>query len=73
VILPEQNGKDLRELPDQVRGEMKFVLASRIEDALSVAIPALAERLKSVAKIRYADAPQGNGKKAAAKGEETRA
>jgi len=69
VILPEQNGKDLRELPDEVRSEMKFVLASKIEDALSVAIPALAERLKSVATIRYAEAPQGNGKKAAAKGE----
>ncbi len=72
VILPEQNAKDLRELPDEVRGEMKFVLASRIEDALSVAIPALADRLKGVAKVRYAEAPQANGKKVAAKGEQSR-
>jgi len=72
VILPEQNAKDLPQLPDEVRSEMKFVLAHRIEDALSVAIPALAERLSSVASIRYAESPQGNGRKAAAKGQEVK-
>ncbi len=66
VILPEQNAKDLPELPDDVRSEMKFVLAHRIEDALSAAIPALAERLSAVAQIKYAD-PTGNGQPAAAK------
>ncbi len=66
VILPEQNAKDLPELPDDVRAEMKFVLAHRIEDALAAAIPALAERLSGVAHIRYAE-PAGNGRPAAAK------
>lgn len=70
VILPEQNAKDLRELPEEVRSEMKFVLAGRIEDALSVAIPALAERLKSVATIRYAEPLPSNGKKQAAQASE---
>jgi len=64
VILPEQNGKDLRELPDEVRAEMKFVLAKRIEDALSVAIPAMTERLSDVARIRYAEPTGGNGQSA---------
>jgi len=45
VILPKENGKDLRELPDHVRTEMEFVLVERIEDVLSAAIPRLAERL----------------------------
>ena len=45
VILPKENEKDLRELPDHVRAEMEFVLVERIEDVLATAIPRLAERL----------------------------
>lgn len=41
VILPEDNEKDLRDLPDHVRREMEFVFANRIEDALESAIPGL--------------------------------
>jgi ATP-dependent Lon protease len=41
VILPKDNEKDLRDLPDHVRAEMEFVFASRIEDALGAAIPGL--------------------------------
>jgi hypothetical protein len=57
VILPQQNAKDLRELPDEVRREMQFILASRIEDALAAAIPALAVRLGDSANVRIADSP----------------
>jgi ATP-dependent Lon protease len=39
VILPKDNGKDLRDLPDDVRGEMEFILAERIEDVLEAALP----------------------------------
>jgi ATP-dependent Lon protease len=67
VILPEQNAKDLPELPEEVREGMQFVLARRIEDVLAAAIPALAERLSGVASIRYADT--GNGRAAAARAE----
>ena len=45
VILPKENEKDLRELPDHVRAEMEFILVERIEDVLSAAVPRLAERL----------------------------
>ena len=45
IILPAANEKDLRELPDSVRGEMGFVLAERIEQVLEAAIPELAARL----------------------------
>jgi ATP-dependent Lon protease len=45
VILPKDNEKDLRELPEHVRNEIGFVFAERIEDVLSAAIPDLAERL----------------------------
>jgi ATP-dependent Lon protease len=48
VILPKENAKDLRELPDHVRAEMEFVLAERIEDVLAAAIPQLADRLTAV-------------------------
>ncbi len=38
VILPRQNEKDLRDLPDAVRDEMEFVLVERIEDVLRAAM-----------------------------------
>jgi ATP-dependent Lon protease len=45
VILPRDNQKDLRDLPDPVRGEIEFVFVERIEEALAAAIPDLAARL----------------------------
>ncbi len=52
IILPRPNEKDLRELPEQVREEMEFIFVERIEDAIGVAIPELAERLE-----RFQEAP----------------
>jgi ATP-dependent Lon protease len=46
VILPRENQKDLRELPDNVRAEMEFVFADRVEEVLTAAIPDLAPRLR---------------------------
>lgn len=45
VILPKENEKDLREIPDTVSREIQFVFAERIEDVLVAAIPELAEVL----------------------------
>ena len=46
VVLPRGNEKDLREIPEHVRGEMEFVFAERVEDVLADAIPRLANRLQ---------------------------
>jgi ATP-dependent Lon protease len=64
VILPEDNAKDLRDLPEEVRNEMQFILASRIEDVLAAAIPAMADRLAGVANVQLAtaDGSRGNGR-----------
>jgi ATP-dependent Lon protease len=48
VILPKDNEKDLRELPEHVRKEMEFVMVEQIEEALTAAIPNLAGRLEPV-------------------------
>jgi ATP-dependent Lon protease len=45
VVMPRANQKDLRELPDEVRKEMEFTFADRVEDVLAATIPHLAERL----------------------------
>ena len=45
VILPKANQKDLRELPEEVRAEMEFVFAERVEQVLENAIPQVAQRL----------------------------
>jgi ATP-dependent Lon protease len=39
VVLPRDNEKDLRDLPEEVRREMTFVLAERVEDVLAAALP----------------------------------
>jgi len=46
VILPKENQKDLRELPDNVRAEMEFVFADRVEEVLTAAVPGLVSRLR---------------------------
>jgi len=45
VIMPKANQKDLRDLPEEVRQEMEFIFASRVEDVLRVTIPQLSERM----------------------------
>jgi ATP-dependent Lon protease len=49
VILPKENEKDLRELPENVRAEMEFITVSRIEEVLSAAIPQLEGQWASIA------------------------
>jgi len=41
VILPRGNQKDLRDLPDEVRAEMEFKFADRVEDVLAEMLPGL--------------------------------
>src|SRR5580704_2482346 len=42
VIVPRGNQKDLRDLPEEVRKEVEFVFADRVEDVLRVMLPSLA-------------------------------
>ena len=39
VIMPIENEKDLRDLPEEVRRQMEFLPVARIEDVLAAAIP----------------------------------
>ncbi|KFI22871.1 endopeptidase La [Nitrosococcus oceani] len=41
IILPKENEKDLREIPEHVRQSIQFILAGRIEEVLAEAIPDL--------------------------------
>jgi ATP-dependent Lon protease len=50
VILPKQNQKDLRDLPEHVVQELEFVFVDRIDEGLVAAIPALAARLAPTAR-----------------------
>jgi len=43
VILPRGNQKDLRDLPEEVRAEMEFVFADRVEDVLRAMLPDLVQ------------------------------
>jgi ATP-dependent Lon protease len=45
IILPKENEKDLREIPDHVRQGIEFVLVERIEEVLAAAIPELNKTL----------------------------
>jgi ATP-dependent Lon protease len=44
VILPHENEKDLDELPEDIRKEMEFIFADKIQDVLSAAIPQLTQQ-----------------------------
>ncbi|MBZ5591468.1 MAG: endopeptidase La [Acidobacteriia bacterium] len=48
IILPKENQKDLRELPDEVRSEMEFVFVERVKDVLAAAIPEIAKQFQVV-------------------------
>lgn len=43
VILPEQNRKDLEEVPENVRKELEFHFVSRMEDVIKIALLPVAE------------------------------
>lgn len=45
VILPKANEGNLRELPDNVRAEMEFILARQVRDVLIAAISELTPKL----------------------------
>ena len=47
MILPKRNQKDLRDVPEHVRSEMKFIFAERVEDVLRAAVPHLGERMEA--------------------------
>jgi len=49
VILPKENEKDLRDLPDPVRKEMEFIFAEKAADVLKAALSPSAESLLLVA------------------------
>jgi ATP-dependent Lon protease len=49
VVLPADNKKDLRELPEEVRKQVEFVFAERIEQVLEATLPTLAPRLRTLA------------------------
>jgi len=49
VILPLGNKKDLRDLPEDVRNEMQFIFAERVEEVLREMLPGLALRPIKVA------------------------
>ncbi len=43
IILPKQNEKDLRDIPEDARSEMEFILAEHVHEVLKAAIPGIAE------------------------------
>jgi ATP-dependent Lon protease len=48
LILPRQNEQDLREIPENVRHDLEFVFAERLDDVFAAAIPALSPRLEAI-------------------------
>ncbi|MDX1655542.1 MAG: endopeptidase La, partial [Candidatus Competibacteraceae bacterium] len=48
VILPRDNQRELKKLPEQVRQEMEFIPAGRIEEVLAAALPELEGVLRTL-------------------------
>jgi ATP-dependent Lon protease len=45
AILPKENEKDLRDLPEEVRSQSQFIFVEHITEVLTAAIPGLRERI----------------------------
>jgi ATP-dependent Lon protease len=45
IVLPKANAKDLRDLPEQVRKEMEFIFAERIDEIFRETIPSILDHL----------------------------
>ncbi|MBM4243405.1 MAG: endopeptidase La [Deltaproteobacteria bacterium] len=50
VILPKRNEKDLEDVPENVRGEIRFAFAEDIDDVLAVALEPLAASRETAAR-----------------------
>jgi ATP-dependent Lon protease len=49
VILPRANQKDLRDIPEEVRKELEFILADRVDEVLAAMLPNFVMRPAKVA------------------------
>jgi ATP-dependent Lon protease len=49
VILPRRNEKDIEDVPESVRDVMTFHLASRVEEAINVALEPIASEVATAA------------------------
>ena len=65
VILPKRNEKDLDDVPEEVRREMQFILADRVEDVLAAALenPPAALKRQAVRKAPATGQPVPAGRR----------
>lgn len=63
IILPKENEKDMEDVPEKVKKEVKFIFASKVEEVLSVALSQMpkpkieAKKTKKVKKVLPEFAP----------------
>ncbi len=49
IVIPKDNEKDLRDIPEEARKEMQFVLVDKISDALDAVLPTIFHRIRPLA------------------------
>jgi ATP-dependent Lon protease len=64
VILPRKNEKDLRDIPEEIRKQLKLVLADTMAEVLEAALRRMPKPLKSDP-IKVGGEPGGRGSKGA--------
>jgi ATP-dependent Lon protease len=62
VILPDQNQKDLEDVPTEIQKELVFHFVKRIEDAIDLTIPGAFKNKKTVLKSKYSKKTTRNRK-----------
>lgn len=53
IILPRRNEKDLEDVPQEIRDEMKFIFANRVDEVVSAALVASNGKNKRAAKKKH--------------------
>ena len=63
MIIPQRNEKDLDDVPEEVRNEMKFILADRVEDVLAAALEKPSKKQRAAGRVDGRTAHAGGRKK----------
>jgi ATP-dependent Lon protease len=66
VMLPERNRRDLDDIPEDARAQLRFVWMERVDDALEVALAPVGPLSARTAEAPIADAPAAAGTSASA-------
>jgi ATP-dependent Lon protease len=60
VTIPEENAKDLVEIPDEVKNKLEIIPVSRMEEVLKIALVRMPEAIEAIEEVKDGLPPKGS-------------